>query len=49
MTVTVSSDIMYHNSPKTLDDLHWVSSTKLAVGFISNSISFASHHNLLII
>lgn len=37
---------MYHNSAKTLYDLHWVSSIKLAVGFISNPISFASHHNL---
>lgn len=36
---------MYHNSAKALYDLHQVASIKLAIGFISNPISFANHSN----
>lgn len=42
----ISSDKMYHNSAKTPCDLHWVSNIKLDFHFVSNPVSFASHHNL---
>lgn len=46
MIATFSSYSMYYNSAKTPHDLQGVSIIKLAVGFISNLISSASHHNL---
>lgn len=46
MISTISSDSMYHNSAKPLHDLRGVPIIKLVVGFISNPVSFASHHNL---